>query len=220
MTDHDHTVTRREIADALVKALEKRHEVLDAIVESDEYPAAVDAVAAMLGTSQVGAKAVLGLSFDLLTKQSRRRIAAELEDLNNQLSFTAADRPASEADSLMLRPFTASVDRDIFVARTEDMHAAGDGSGNPAGDIDDEIAAALARVEAEEAAWLVAFDGSQKVGMVFGELAQGEVSLRIWIHPEHRKKGYGTAALRRSRSEMAAYFPAVPLVIRAPAAAS
>jgi GNAT superfamily N-acetyltransferase len=220
MTDHDHTVSRREIADALVKALEKRHEVLDAIVESDEYPAAVDAVAAMLGTSQVGAKAVLGLSFDLLTKQSRRRIAAELEDLNNQLSFTAADRPASEADSLMLRPFTASVDRDIFVARTEDMHAAGDGSGNPAGDIDDEIAAALARVEAEEAAWLVAFDGSQKVGMVFGELAQGEVSLRIWIHPEHRKKGYGTAALRRSRSEMAAYFPAVPLVIRAPAAVS
>ena len=55
--------------------------------------------------------------------------------------------------------------------------------------------------------------------MVFGELAGGEVNVRIWIHPEHRKKGYGTAALRRSRSELAAVFPAVPLVIRAPGVA-
>ena len=46
----------------------------------------------------------------------------------------------------------------------------------------------------------------------------GEVNVRIWIHPDHRKRGYGTAALRKSRSEMAAYFPAVPLVVRAPAA--
>jgi len=62
----------------------------------------------------------------------------------------------------------------------------------------------------------VAVDGDDKVGMVFGELAGGEVNVRIWIHPEHRKKGYGTAALRKSRSEMAAHFPAVPLVVRAP----
>ena len=48
--------------------------------------------------------------------------------------------------------------------------------------------------------------------------SDGEVNLRIWIHPAHRKKGYGTAALRRSRSEMAAQFPAVPLVVRAPGA--
>ena len=64
----------------------------------------------------------------------------------------------------------------------------------------------------------VAVDGEDKVGMVFGELSGGEVNLRIWIHPAHRKKGYGTAALRRSRSEMAAHFPAVPLVVRAPGA--
>ena len=76
------------------------------------------------------------------------------------------------------------------------------------------------RVDAEEAAWLVAIDGSEKIGMVFGELAGGEVNVRIWIHPAHRKRGYGTAALRKSRSEMAAYFPAVPLVVRAPAAGS
>ena len=64
----------------------------------------------------------------------------------------------------------------------------------------------------------MAIDGSEKVGMVFGELAGGEVNVRIWIHPAYRKQGYGTAALRKSRSEMAAYFPAVPLVVRAPAA--
>ena len=64
----------------------------------------------------------------------------------------------------------------------------------------------------------MAIDGSEKIGMVFGELACGEVNVRIWIHPAHRKRGYGTAALRKSRSEMAAYFPAVPLVVRAPAA--
>lgn len=44
------------------------------------------------------------------------------------------------------------------------------------------------------------------MGFVFGELTSGEVDVRIWIHPEHRKKGYGTAALRKSRSEIAAYF--------------
>ena len=58
----------------------------------------------------------------------------------------------------------------------------------------------------------------QKVGMVFGEYISGEVAVRIWIHPDYRKRGYGTAALRKARSEMAWVFPAVPLVVRAPAA--
>ncbi|AMC62649.1 GCN5-like N-acetyltransferase [Mycobacterium tuberculosis variant africanum] len=64
----------------------------------------------------------------------------------------------------------------------------------------------------------MAVDSGVKVGMVFGELVHGEVDVRIWIHPDHRKKGYGTAALRKSRSEMAWAFPAVPVVARAPAA--
>ncbi len=103
--------------------------------------------------------------------------------------------------------------------RIQDQGAAGDGSGAPAGALDDEIASALARVEAEEAAWFVALEGDQKVGLVFGELNGHEVEVRIWIHPpEHRKKGYGTAALRKSRSEMAIYFPAAPSssALRAP----
>ena len=219
MTDVDPRVERREIADALMRALERRHELLDVVVKAEDYDAAIEAIASHLGTSTAAAEAVLRLSFDRLTKVSRRRIAAELEDLNNQLSFTRGE-PASSVDALVLRPFAADADRDIFATRTGDMRAAGDGSGAPPGDLDDEIRAGLQRVEAEEAAWLVAVQGQRKVGMVFGDLTGGEVNLRIWIHPEFRKQGYGTAALRKSRSEMAAYFPAVPLVVRAPAAGS
>jgi GNAT superfamily N-acetyltransferase len=218
MTDQDRTVARREIADTLIRALERRHELLDVVVESEDYDAAVDAIANMLGTSHAAGEAVLRLSFDRLTKVSRRRIAAELEDLNNQLTFTMGERPASTTESMVLRPFSPELDRDIFAARTADVGAAGDGSGAPAGELDDEIRGAIGRVHAEEAAWLVALVGSEKVGMVFGELAAGEVNVRVWVHPAHRKRGYGTAALRKSRSEMAAYFPAVPLVVRTPPA--
>ena len=172
----------------------------------------------MLDTSHAAAEAVMSMSFDQLTIESRRQILAELEDLNKQLSFTLDERPASSGETLELRPFSAEDDRDIFAARTEDMGAAGDGSGGPAGNLDDEIGAALGRVDDEEAAWFVAVDSGQKVGMVFGELIHGEVDVRIWIHPEYRKRGYGTAALRKSRSEMAWCFPAVPMVVRAPAA--
>jgi ribosomal protein S18 acetylase RimI-like enzyme len=218
MTDQDRKAARREIADALLKALERRHEVLDLIVEADNKAAALEAIGGLLDTSQVGAEAVLGLSFEQVTKDSRKIIQAELEDLNKQLSFTLGERPASSGDSLELRAFSAEEDRDIFAVRTEDIGAAGDGSGGPAGNLDDEIRSALARVDDEEAAWFVAIDSGEKVGMVFGELLNGEVQVRIWIHPDHRQRGYGTAALRKSRSEMAWCFPAAPLVVRTPAA--
>ena len=218
MTDQDRAVTRRAIADALLTALERRHEVLDAIVAADGRDAAVAAITDLLGTSKIGSEAVIGMSFDQLTKDSRRRIAAELDDLNGQLSFTVAERPASADDTLRLRPFAPDEDRDIFAARTDEVGAAGDGSGSPAGSLDDEISAARERLWAEDAAWFVALDGDDKVGMVFGDVVNGEVNVRVWIHPTHRKKGLGTAALRRSRTEMAAFFPAAPLVIRAPGA--
>jgi GNAT superfamily N-acetyltransferase len=216
MTDHDRAAARREITDALLQALERRHEVLDVIVESEDKASAVEAISTLLGTSQLGGEAVMAIAFDRLTKDSRRRIAEELEDLNRQLTFTLKERPASSGESLTLRPFAGVVDRDIFEARTKDVGASGDGSGAPAGELDDEIRAAVRRVSDEEAVWLVAEEEADKIGMVFGELVGGEVNVRIWIHPEHRHRGFGTAALRRCRSEMAAYFPAVPMVVRAP----
>lgn len=216
MTDHDRLATRREIADALTSAFERRHEVLDLIVEADDRKSAIDAIATLLGTSHLGGEAVMGMSFDKLTKDERRKNAAELEDLNSQLTFTLMERPASSGDTLELRPFSGSGDADIFAVRTEEVGQAGDGSGAPAGVLEDELQAALARIDDEEAAWFVAVEGPSKVGIVFGELVDGEVNVRIWVHPDHRKKGYGTAALRKSRSVMAAYFPAVPMVVRAP----
>ncbi|ORA58646.1 GNAT family N-acetyltransferase [Mycobacteroides franklinii] len=218
MTDHDRLATRREIADALTGAFERRHEVLDLIVEADDRKGAIDAIATLLGTSHLGGEAVMGMSFDKLTKDERRKNAAELEDLNSQLTFTLMERPASSGDSLELRPFSGNSDSDIFAVRTEEMGEAGDGSRAPAGVLEDELRAALARIDDEEAAWFVAVEGPSKVGLVFGELVDGEVNVRIWVHPDHRKKGYGTAALRKSRSVMAAYFPAVPMVVRAPGA--
>jgi ribosomal protein S18 acetylase RimI-like enzyme len=218
MTDHDRTAARREITDAFLNALERRHEVLDLIVEADDRPSAVEGIVSLLNTSRLGAEAVIGMSFDQLTKDSRKKIAAELEDLNNLLSFTFKDRPASSGDTLVLRPFSVTSDRDIFAVRTENVGAKGDGSGAPAGGLDDEIRSAQDRFDAEEAAWFVAVDGDDKVGMVFGELEGHEVHVRIWIHPDYRHRGYGTAALAKSRPELAAYFPAVPLVIRAPGA--
>jgi len=218
MTDHDRKAARREIADALLKALERRHEIADVVVESENKAAAVEAIVKLLDTSHAAAEAVMGMSFDQLTIASRKKILAELEDLNKQLSFTLRERPASSGETLELRPFSAKEDHDIFATRTAEIKTAGDGSGGPAGDLEDEINAALRRVDDEEAAWFVAVDSGEKVGMVFGELLHGEVDVRIWIHPEHRKRGYGTAALRKSRSEMAWCFPAVPMVVRAPAA--
>jgi GNAT superfamily N-acetyltransferase len=219
MANHDRAAAaRREISHALLTALERRHEVLDVIVEAEDRLAAVDAIVAVLGTSRSAAEAVMVMSFDQLTKNSRRKIAAELQDLNAQVSFTRKKRPANSGGSLVLRPFVGESDRDIFAARTQDVGAPGHGSGGLVGDLDDEIRSALSRIDAEEAAWFVVIDGRRKVGMVFGELGGGEVNVRIWIHPDCRRQGYGTAALRKSGPAMARYFPATPLVIRAPGA--
>jgi hypothetical protein len=216
MTEHDKAATRRDITHALETALERRHEVLDLIVDAEDQAAAEKAIADLLGVPEIGAKAVLGMAFRQLTKSERRKNAKELEDLNSQLTFTLAERPAAAGDSLSLRPFSGDRDADLFKQRTEELGAAGDGSGAPAGSIEQEIAAAKRRVDAEEAVWLIAAEAGNDVGIVFGELSGGEVDVRIWIAPDHRKKGYGTAALRKSRSEMAAYFPGVPMVVRAP----
>ena len=132
MTDHDRAAARREIADALLTALERRHEVLDAIVDSaDRALGGGRHHRRCWARPRLGSEASVGLSFDQVTKDSRRRIAAELDDLNSQLSFTVKERPASADDSLQLRPFSHESDRDIFAARTEEIGAAGDGSGRP-----------------------------------------------------------------------------------------
>jgi GNAT superfamily N-acetyltransferase len=217
MINHDRAA-HREISYALLKALERRHAVLDAIMEADDRPAAVNAVVAMLSTSRPGAEAVMEMSLDQLTKHSRRKIAAELDDLNARLDFTLKQRSTHSGGSLVLRPFAGESDRHIFAARALDINTSGHGSDGYFDDLDNEIRMALSHIDAGQAAWFVAIDGTRKVGMVFGELVGGEVNVRIWIHPDYRRRGYGTAALRKCGPEMARYFPAAPLVIRAPGA--
>jgi hypothetical protein len=218
MTDVDRAATRRDITDALLTALERRHEVLDAIVDANDRTEAIAAITALLGKSELGAEAILQMSLGQLTKSERLKAKAELDDLNGQLTFTLAQRPASSGDRLELRPFSAEADADIFAARTAEQGLSGDGTGAPAGSIADELKQAATRVDNEDAVWFVALEDDVKVGLVFGELRENEVDVRIWIHPEQRKRGYGLAALRKSRTELAAYFPGVHLVVRAPGA--
>ena len=79
MTDHDRAAARREITAALLAAFDRRHDVLDAIVEADDRDQAVAAIAGLLETSRLGGEAVMGMAFDQLTKDARRNNAAERE---------------------------------------------------------------------------------------------------------------------------------------------
>ncbi|QNG17506.1 GNAT family N-acetyltransferase [Rhodococcus triatomae] len=204
---------RRELTAALVRALERRHEVLDAVVDSEDHAAAVSAVAGLLDASEAHAEAVLNLTFRRLTKSERRRTQSELEDLDATLEWTAIDRPASTGTTFRLRDFTES-DAELFRRRCGEQYP------DWAGDrIEKERAEGVERIEDESAAWFVAEDteSGDTVGLVFGELSGREVDVAIWIAPEMRKRGYGTAAVKHSRRQLAAEFPGTVLVVRAPA---
>ena len=58
------------------------------------------------------------MSFHQLTKDSRRKNQAELDDLNAALTFTSAERPAAADNTVGLRPFAADEDSDILTERT------------------------------------------------------------------------------------------------------
>lgn len=73
-TDHDKVLDRREIAAALLRALERRHEVLDVIVESHDRAEAVAKLASLLDTTEFCAEAVLNLPFRRLTRAERKKI--------------------------------------------------------------------------------------------------------------------------------------------------
>ncbi|RVW08045.1 GNAT family N-acetyltransferase [Prescottella agglutinans] len=219
--NHDQVIDRREIASALLKALDRRHEVLDAIVESKDREAAVAAVRELLDTTEFCADAVLNLRFDRLTVKERDRIRTELEDLDATLQWLPEQRPYSTGAGVRLRPFTESdADTELFRARSTERF---DDAGNPWGPerVEDERRSGLKRIDDESAAWFVAEcttgDKPDSVGLVFGELTGNEVDVAIWVAPGSRKQGYGTAALKQARSELAAYFPGTVLIVRTPA---
>lgn len=219
--NHDQVIDRREIASALLKALDRRHEVLDAIVESKDRDAAVAAVRDLLGTSEFCAEAVLNMRFDRLTVKERDRIRTELEDLDATLQWLPEQRPHSTGAGVRLRPFTDSAD-DTALFRERSTERL-DESGSPwdPDRVERERLDGLQRIDDESAAWFVAEcttgDAPSSVGLVFGELTGNEVDVAIWVAPDARKQGYGTAALKQARGELAAYFPGTVLIIRTPA---
>jgi len=219
--NHDQVIDRREIASALLKALDRRHEVLDAIVESKDREAAVAAVRELLDTTEFCADAVLSLRFDRLTVKERDRIRTELEDLDATLQWLPEQRPYSTGAGVRLRPFTDSdADTELFRKRSTERL---DDAGNPWGPdrVERERQGGLRRMDDESAAWFVAEnttgDQPDSIGLVFGELTGNEVDVAIWVAPESRKQGYGTASLKQARSELAAYFPGTTLIVRTPA---
>lgn len=204
-----------------MRALERRHEVLDAVVDSKDHQEALTTVAELLGTSEANAEAVLSLKFSALTKAARDRIQGELENLDATLEWTTLDRPASSGQNFTLRPFSDSAeDKALFTIRSAEQLGE-DGKPWSEDRIEAERVGGLGRIDDESAAWFVAEDvsgdGPKSVGLVFGELDGQEVNVAIWIAPESRKKGYGTACVKHSRRELAAEFPGTVLVVRAPA---
>ncbi len=203
-----------------MRALERRHEVLDAVVDSKDHQEALTTVAELLGTSEANAEAVLSLKFSALTKAARDRIQGELENLDATLEWTTLDRPASSGQNFTLRPFSDSAeDKALFTIRSAEQLGE-DGKPWSEDRIEAERVGGLGRIDDESAAWFVAEDvsgdGPKSVGLVFGELDGQEVNVAIWIAPESRKKGYGTACVKHSRRELAAEFPGTVLVVRAP----
>jgi GNAT superfamily N-acetyltransferase len=216
-TNHDQVLDRREIAAALLRALERRHEVLDVIVESADRSQAVTAVAALLDTTDFCAEAVLNLPFRRLTKTERKKIREELEDLDAVLGWTTAARPYATGAHFRMRPISDSAeDTELFKARCAEQ--LGDSSDER---VATERQAGAERIDDESAVWLVAEDLSgdepKAVGFAFGELNGNDVEVGIWVRPELRKQGYGTATLKQARTELAAYFPGSTLIVRTPA---
>ncbi|MEU5840956.1 GNAT family N-acetyltransferase [Rhodococcus sp. NPDC047139] len=215
-TNHDKTLDRREIAAALLRALERRHEVLDVIVDSNDRAEAVAKIAALLDTDDFCAEAVLNLPFRRLTQAERKKIREELDDLDAVLQWTTAARPYSTGAHFRLRPISHNaVDTALFKARCADQ--LGDDSEEK---VESERRRGTELMDDESGMWLVAEDLSgdepKPVGFAFGELSGNEVEVRIWVHPDARKQGYGTATLKQARSELAAYFPGSTLIVRTP----
>lgn len=212
MTAPELTPERRALLDSLVSALQRRHEVLDAIIESTDRDDALRNVGRLLGVPDPHAEAVLNMQLWRLNRQDLRRMQKELEDANSALNWIAP----SERD-VRLRPFARQEpDVGLFAARATEPRE--DGSTLLGSDeINAAIDAGIERIDEETAAWYVVEDPSEDagVGLAVGELGDhGEVDLRLWITPERRGQGFGTSTLKESRGELAACFPGVNLVVR------
>lgn len=213
MSSPESTLDRRALLDSLVSALERRHAVLDAIIESTDRDDAARNVRRLLEIPEEHAEAVLNMQLWRLNRQDLRQMQKELNDANSALNWI---QPSDR--EVRLRPFRKQ-EPDVSLYRARATEPREDGSTlHPADKVDEEVEAGLSRIDDETAAWYVVEDPSADgtaVGLAVGELGDnGEVDLRLWITPECRAQGFGTSTLKESRSELAACFPGVNLVVR------
>lgn len=216
-TNHDRVLDRREVAAALLRALERRHEVLDAIVESDDRAAAIAAIGSLLDTTDFCAEAVLALPLGRLTKAERKKIRAELDDLDAVVKWTTDSRPYATGEHFRLRPDQRGSGRhraaEGALRRTaRRWKRRGGRGGAPQGRCTDgrrvgHVARGrgLVRRRTEEDRFRIRRAQRQRGrGADLGS-------------PRGTQAGYGTATLKQARTELAAYFPGSTLIIRTPA---
>ncbi len=185
----------------LEAATARRREVLAAISSATDAEDAVTSIARLLAVSAEQAREVLG---------------APLESFIGQGNDGSG---GADTRGFALRPFRHSEDHLVlFHARSSDPSSATAGEWDETR-TEQELREGLGRMEAEAAMWFVAVDTARDalVGLVFGEQTEGgDVDVAIWVHPEERKRGFGFAALKESRRELAAFFPGKHVIVRAP----
>ena len=73
------------IVDALVRAVDRRDEVLQMIEDSEDEDEARRRVGQLLGVGELGSRAVLDMQVRRLTRDHRQRLAVEAEELRSKL---------------------------------------------------------------------------------------------------------------------------------------
>ncbi|NUU32338.1 DNA gyrase subunit A [Arthrobacter sp. C9C5] len=73
------------VVDALVQAMDRRHEVLQVIDDSEDVDEAIRRVGQLLGVDEFGSRVILDLQFRRLTRDQRQALAAEAEKLRSKL---------------------------------------------------------------------------------------------------------------------------------------
>ena len=181
MTDHDRAAARREIADALVNALERRHEVLDVDRGGRGSRGGRRRDRQTARHLARGGEAVMGMSFDRLTKDSRRKIADELDDLNKQLTFTLGERQGRRPDAAAVRAASPTATSSPRAPRTSRRPATV--QVGPRASSTTRFVRGWGESTPKMRSGWSPWSARDKVGMVFGELVDREVNVRMWIHP-------------------------------------
>ena len=73
------------IVDALIRAMDRRDEVVQVIEDSEDVDEARRRVGQLLGVGELGSRAVLDLQARRLTRDQRRAIASRAEELRSML---------------------------------------------------------------------------------------------------------------------------------------